>query len=230
MLDTKASLDRQRQRVEACGQCARIRTQAAAAVAKRHNSMRTFSERSAEQHRLQRGHHQHSNDVMGSPGTRQFLGRQKHTRHTSIDITRVRSFGSPVLGRRVAAPWSNQTEAASDTPTDCENDDDPTSTEDEEYGETDSVYSSDGTYSSGEESTMWDLNKSKLNTAKYVFLTLRTALANSMVIIAVGCVGFRIIEGFSIVDSWYFTTVLLTTVGYVVYRCCTLTDELVING
>jgi hypothetical protein len=60
---------------------------------------------------------------------------------------------------------------------------------------------------------IWDGNKSQLNAAKYVFVTLRLALFNSMVIIAVGCLGFHFIEGFNLVDSWYFTTVLLTTVG-----------------
>ena len=59
-----------------------------------------------------------------------------------------------------------------------------------------------------------DETATKIKNAKYVFLTLREALLNSMVIIAVGCVGFWLIEGFSLVDSWYFTTVLLTTVGY----------------
>jgi len=50
--------------------------------------------------------------------------------------------------------------------------------------------------------------------AKYVIDTLREALANSLVIIAFGCLGFYLIEGFSLVDSWYFTTVLLTSTGY----------------
>jgi hypothetical protein len=52
-----------------------------------------------------------------------------------------------------------------------------------------------------------DERRTKIRTAKYVFLTLRQALVNSMVIIAVGCIGFWLIEGFSLVDSWYFTTV-----------------------
>ena len=70
---------------------------------------------------------------------------------------------------------------------------------------------STSTVSSTEE--LWDSTKSQIQAAKYVFLTLRLALINSLVIIAVGCVGFWAIEGFSLVDSWYFTTVLLTTVG-----------------
>jgi hypothetical protein len=53
---------------------------------------------------------------------------------------------------------------------------------------------------------------SGVKNAKYIFLTLREALINSMVIIAFGCLGFCLIEGLSVIDSWYFTTVLLTTV------------------
>jgi len=56
-------------------------------------------------------------------------------------------------------------------------------------------------------------NNSTVN-AKYVVLTLKEAFINSLVIIAFGCLGFYLIEGFSLVDSWYFTTVLLTSTGY----------------
>jgi hypothetical protein len=168
--------------------------------------------------------------VLGSPGTRHMLGRQKHTRHQSFDVTRQRSFGAP--STIPAPPWSSAAERQrnnnnSDTPTDCENDDDPTvSSNDEDEGETSTMFDNASTTSSsystsgddnddGDPSSinMWDKNKAKFQAAQYVFLTLRTALANSLVIIAVGCVGFHIIEGFTIVDSWYFTTVLLTTVG-----------------
>ena len=50
--------------------------------------------------------------------------------------------------------------------------------------------------------------------AKYVIFTLREALVNSLLIILFGCLGFYLIEGFSFVDSLYFTTVLLTSTGY----------------
>ncbi|OEU09307.1 hypothetical protein FRACYDRAFT_160610, partial [Fragilariopsis cylindrus CCMP1102] len=56
--------------------------------------------------------------------------------------------------------------------------------------------------------------KNSTRNAKYVVLTLREALINSLVIIAFGCLGFYLIEGLSLVDSWYFTTVLLTSTGY----------------
>ena len=54
---------------------------------------------------------------------------------------------------------------------------------------------------------------SKVQSAKYVFLTLRQALANSVFIIPIGGFGFYFIERMSVVNAFYFTTVLLTTVG-----------------
>jgi len=50
--------------------------------------------------------------------------------------------------------------------------------------------------------------------SKYVLLTLKHALLNSMLIVAIGAMGFYCLEDFDAVDSFYFTTVLLTTVGY----------------
>jgi hypothetical protein len=54
----------------------------------------------------------------------------------------------------------------------------------------------------------------RVKAAKYVFLTLKQALVNSLFIIAAGSFGFYFIEEMSPVDSFYFTTVLLTSVGY----------------
>jgi len=80
---------------------------------------------------------------------------------------------------------------------------------DEEQEEDDDYSDSSSSVSTVDE--ILDDRTAKLKAAKYVFLTLRQALVNSMVIISVGCLGFWFIEGFSLVDSWYFTTVLLTT-------------------
>eukprot|EP00558_Chaetoceros_sp_UNC1202_P002117 CAMPEP_0197258512 /NCGR_PEP_ID=MMETSP1429-20130617/82308_1 /TAXON_ID=49237 /ORGANISM="Chaetoceros sp., Strain UNC1202" /LENGTH=331 /DNA_ID=CAMNT_0042722637 /DNA_START=3 /DNA_END=998 /DNA_ORIENTATION=+ len=55
---------------------------------------------------------------------------------------------------------------------------------------------------------------STIKAAKYVFLTLKQAGANSLFVIAIGSIGFYYIENMSAVDAFYFTTVLLTTVGY----------------
>ena len=54
----------------------------------------------------------------------------------------------------------------------------------------------------------------KIKNAKYVFQTVKQAIVNSIFIIFIGSVGFHFIEGWRIIDSFYFTTVLLTTVGY----------------
>ena len=50
--------------------------------------------------------------------------------------------------------------------------------------------------------------------ARHVFLTLKQAVMNSLLIILVGSIGFYYIEKLTAVDAFYFTTVLLTTVGY----------------
>ena len=50
-----------------------------------------------------------------------------------------------------------------------------------------------------------DISKARVKTAKFVFLTLKEALVNSLVIIGVGCLGFWFIEQFSFVDSKFDT-------------------------
>lgn len=56
---------------------------------------------------------------------------------------------------------------------------------------------------------------SRIKAAKYVFLTLKQAFTNSLFVILIGSIGFYFIEKhMTVVDSFYFTTVLLTTVGY----------------
>ena len=82
------------------------------------------------------------------------------------------------------------------------------------FGPSSDEYSMDSS-DSGSTSSSDDVREAEYNNlknAKYIFLTLREALINSMVIIAFGCLGFCLIENFSVIDSWYFTTVLLTTV------------------
>lgn len=77
----------------------------------------------------------------------------------------------------------------------------------------------DTSYSSSSTSTDYsyvDPGKpmTRVKAAKYTFLTLRQALVNSLYIITAGSLGFRYFENLSYVDSFYFTTVLLTSVGY----------------
>jgi voltage-gated potassium channel len=176
-----------------------------------------------------------SSHVLGSPVTRQILGRQRHTRHGSIDITgsnygHSKSFGSGIT-RKYSMDGDFQTPVGkeSTTPRPLSHASDPAlnhssiettdralnddCTEDDDDDDDESIVTT-GSSSCSSTDELLSERQTKLKTAKYVFVTLRRALANSIVIIAVGCIGFCLIEGFSLVDSWYFTTVFLTTVGY----------------
>jgi hypothetical protein len=148
-----------------------------------------------------------SNYLLGSPVTRNILGRQGHTRHNSIDFTSpsLSAAGTPSVRRashdNIGATTISEkgpVEPASQPAHHWTDEDDQSSTDGDSVSTTDEIV---------DEATL------RVKTIKYVFLTLRQALVNSMVIIAVGCLGFWFIEGFSLVDSWYFTTVFLTTVG-----------------
>lgn len=156
--------------------------------------------------------------LLGSPVTRQILGRQSHTRHISFDVGSKKFAALPLTQEDISSPSSpephfrNVRDFRRSAPESVASPREPV--DDSDYTTSDSEDSSllsTSTYSSAE--VVWNDKKCEIQNAKYVFLTLRRALVNSMVIIAVGCVGFWLIEGFSLVDSWYFTTVLLTTVG-----------------
>lgn len=54
----------------------------------------------------------------------------------------------------------------------------------------------------------------RLEAMKYVIVTLNQALMNAGFILALGTFGFHLIENMGFVDSFYFTTCLLTSVGY----------------
>jgi hypothetical protein len=217
--------------------------------------------------------------AMGSPMTRQILGRQSHTRHGSMDIRGNEFFGGGVKSGGAKTYGAIRTRGFSADVTSAQNP--PPIGENEPfygnnpmpkvpfvpggYSGTGGVNDDDGDYISDADESIYSSSSStstevllddtatKIRTAKYgtltfnyeenkcflaavpfascpgqsslalvlslfaVFLTLRQALVNSMVIIAVGCIGFWLIEGFSLVDSWYFTTVFLTTVGYGMY-------------
>lgn len=167
-------------------------------------------------------------DHLGSPMTHQILGRQSHTRHASIDVGggfSLERFGQmqKSSGRRSAkketpsnftptinedAPFegTDQSEQGNtgesmsrDTPSRSNN---LESFYSDDYGLTDeesSTMSSSGSSTSSIDSEYPE--KVRVKTAKYVVLTLRQALVNSLVIIAVGCLGFWFIEDFSFVDS-----------------------------
>lgn len=177
-----------------------------------------------------------SPNVFGSPLTRQILGRQKHTRHQSFDVSgahwnpKQRKFSvdvpstltTPTINEGIPMnPPNSAPNAAPQIPFNSEgqgthslrgaafvfdgaNDDE---TNDDESNYEDDDYSYDSTESSASAiDDFVDESATKIKAAKYVFLTLKQALVNSLVIIAVGCVGFVLTEEFNIVDSWYFVS------------------------
>jgi hypothetical protein len=163
-------------------------------------------------------------NFLGSPMTRQILGRQRHTRHQSIDATnfslsqRDRKYSvdlpsthtPPTISESAPlhtpnsapqVPFHDARQAAHSLRGSVFLDEDGYASDDD--------YSDDSSVTSA--STMAEIvdeNATKIKAAKYVFLTLKQALVNSLVIIAVGCVGFIVTEEFNVVDSWYFVSTL----------------------
>jgi hypothetical protein len=166
---------------------------------------------------------------LSSPRPAERMSRQMHIRHTSIDIYnpqlhqgeksrfadntsgRTRNFSANFSSRHLepaideTAPLENIGSARTNSRRDALG-----------LGNNDEDTNSSGSSSSA--STNFDDSieprKRKMKAAKFVFLTLKQAVMNSVLIICVGAVGFYFIEDMSPVDSFYFTTVLLTTVGY----------------
>jgi hypothetical protein len=159
--------------------------------------------------------------------TAQILGRQSHTRHTSLDLNsgafsgsfaaaaardnRGRNFSVDLPATMEENVEGNETDGAAPPPPPSWQDQDGTDDSDDQDEGTMSDLAESTSSSSSSDDSMLEEQFSSVKNAKYVFLTLKEALVNSMVIIAFGCMGFYYIEGFTIVDSWYFTTVLLTT-------------------
>jgi len=155
--------------------------------------------------------------------------KQAHTRHMSIDIGGSVS-GSNLMSKialrrtgsgdgHIPAPVDESTPFLAGTPSVRHRSSTETRATDPsfvEMRELDDSYSTSS--SSTTDSDYSSVNPSKpmtrVKAAKYTFLTLKQALVNSLYIISVGSFGFYYIEGLSAVDSFYFTTVLLTSVGY----------------
>lgn len=158
---------------------------------------------------------------LGSPLTSQILGRQSHTRHMSLgghDLKYSSSERSSLRRRKYSedlsrpqfveaipegAPFEHQSSRSytqEDTFDDIESDDE-------------SLDDSTESEISIESDITLDETARRIKTAKYVLLTLKQALMNSVLIILIGSLGFFTIEGMGAIDSFYFTTVLLTTVG-----------------
>ncbi|KAL3910919.1 MAG: hypothetical protein SGILL_007495, partial [Bacillariaceae sp.] len=172
-------------------------------------------------------------NLLGSPMTTQILGRQNHTRHFSMDFggsvapantgnnfqpapkapaRRARNFSMDIPAT-VEEGVQSKMGAPSEMKNDGTGEDIPSATnslekQESTFGTSSDEYSMDTTdsFSTSSGDDVLEAEYNSLKNAKYIFLTLREALINSMVIIAFGCLGFCLIESFSVIDSWYFTT------------------------
>ena len=171
-----------------------------------------------------------------SPVPSNVMNRQSHTRHMSFDIQNMANTPIPPIGPSRSRNYSVDVQATPGLPVnhtlnttlptpdgteyaqigretgdggeDDYSDSYSTSSAGSSTGE-----SSEGSYESAESEYDPMVPLSKVQSAKYVFLTLRQALANSVFIIAIGSFGFYFIERMTAINAFYFTTVLLTTVG-----------------
>ena len=172
-----------------------------------------------------------------SPVPSNVMNLQSHTRHMSFDIQNMANTPVPPFGPSRSRNYSVDVQATPGLPSndksqtlnttmatpdgteyaqvgrEAGDDQDDYSDSYSTSSEASSGRSSEGRYESfaSEDDPMVPL--SKVQSAKYVFLTLRQALANSVFIIAIGGFGFYFIERMTVVNAFYFTTVLLTTVG-----------------
>ena len=150
------------------------------------------------------------------------LRRQFHTRHMSFSgsggmnsgmnagASLRRSaieFQTPNFSIDERTPFFNANPRTRSTTFNCKDDNTPHFAETKNFDDSSSRASS-------AESSVFEPTKpmSRLKAVKYVILTLNQALANSVFIIAIGSCGFYFIEDMTAVNSFYFTTVLLTSV------------------
>lgn len=166
-----------------------------------------------------------SPSIYTAPSTLEMLKRQSHSRHASMDTSNQNSVGLvgdmkvfPIRkvgadpGVLPAAVHVTSTTPIPPSPLPTQYDDDSHAIDCETDNDESSTCSS-GSFSTSSVSLDLGDRFDGVKNARYVFLTLREALVNSLVIIGTGCFGFYFIEGFSFIDSWYFTTVLLTVSG-----------------
>ncbi len=161
--------------------------------------------------------------MFGSPFTADILGRQSHTRHMSFGGNDL-SYGSTSTQFRRPRKYSEDLSRPSHLSRTIPENAPVENQSPKSWSQQNPIVESESEYESDEESTVSETSiesdvtldeaARRIKTAKYVFLTLKQALMNSVLIIMIGGFGFFMIEGMSAVDSFYFTTVLLTTVGY----------------
>lgn len=173
-----------------------------------------------------------SPNLLGSPLTREIMGRQHHTRHISFDTNangssrksanssgRYRQFSGDQNFWRNMSVQQPEPAAPVHAPPNSEPgvDDQTDSDENSEGSEEDSedTVCEEGTTSSDE--SFIEKGDRGVHNARYVFLTLKEALVNSLLIIAVGSMGFFLIEGFTVVDSKFSLAVAGVKTGRILF-------------
>ena len=161
--------------------------------------------------------------MFGSPLTSDILGRQSHTRHMSFGVHDL-NYGSTSTQFRRQRKYSEDLSRPSHLSQAIPENAPVENQSPKSWSQQNPIVESESEYESDEESTesetsiesdaTLDEATRRIKTAKYVLLTLKQALMNSVLIIMIGGFGFYMIEEMSAVDSFYFTTCLLTTVGY----------------
>ena len=187
------------------------------------SNLRTIDDRYQNGNRNQQETSPITQSLGSSPGSAapvETMGRQSHTRHFSIDSPGMKNIFDPgytnANRRRNGNGVSNL--AAN-------------STYEDNFGGSTNLNRNDGFISDidndgNSQSSGWSALSgptddsdffrpvSRIRAAKYVFLTLKQALANSLFVIIIGSFGFFYIEQLTAVDAFYFTMGLFTTVGY----------------
>jgi hypothetical protein len=155
-------------------------------------------------------------NLLGSPMTAQILGRQSHTRHESFDLNssqvpadlyRTRNFSAELPALEQSMDTLKDSQATPPPPPPQRPPAPETADNEEDTEEETSDSDETASWTSDEDDNEEGGPVSRVKNAKYVFLVLKEALVNSMVIIAFGCLGFYFIEGFSIVDSKFILAV-----------------------
>lgn len=128
------------------------------------------------------------------------MTRQKHTRHSSLDSPGMNNIFDPGY---MAASRKKVDKARFQHPDNVLPIDDGVSDiDDQESRDNFSTWS--GASNEIETNELY-APVSRIKAAKYVFLTLKQACINSIVVILFGSIGFYYIEKMSIVDAFYFT-------------------------
>lgn len=151
------------------------------------------------------------NDSLGSIGVDLVMERQTRTRHQSLVTANSKAMKN--IFDPGYSPYQNRNRVDTDVTKKMGLKPDQKQTQfDSDHDDASSASSLSIKVAETDDDIFYPV--SSMRAAKYIFLTMKQAFANSLFIIAVGSVTFYFLEGWTVVDSFYYTTVLFTTVGY----------------